>query len=373
MALPLLVYLSFKQKYRQSIPARFFLFKNPKFKKKDGIWFHVCSLGEAKALRPIIDLINTSNIKITTITQTGNQEAKKYNAEVRYLPYEMFLPFWMKKQKLLVVLEAEFWYMLFSVAAAQGTKVILLNARISEKSAKKYLQFAWFYRRLLKNVEVIYAQSEADKNRFLALGAKNIEVIGNIKLSQKIEKTKEYKKPLKETIVAASTHEGEEENIFNAYATYTKDNDAILIVVPRHPERFEAVYELMQQYASKYNLSISRFSKKQEFTADMVLIDTMGELINIYSISDIAILGGAFKEDVGGHNPLEPAHFHCKIITGKHFFHQKELFKYVHHVQYVEANEIAEALARSKELPESIVEQEINLEPIVEKILQSRS
>ncbi len=373
MALPLLITLSFKQKYKQSIPARFFLFKNPKFKKNDGIWFHVCSLGEAKALRPIIDLINTNNIKITTITQTGNKEAKKYNAEVRYLPYEMFLPFWMKKQKLLVVLEAEFWYMLFCVAAKQGTKVVLLNARISEKSAKKYLQFAWFYRRLLENVEVIYAQSEADKNRFLALGAKNIEVIGNIKLSQKIEKTKEYVKPAKQSIVAASTHESEEQSILEAFEIYRKNNEAILIVVPRHPERFEEVYALMKEFASKNSWSLSRFTESQTFDEDLILVDAMGELNNIYAISDIAILGGAFKDDVGGHNPLEPAYFNCKIITGKHFFHQKELFKYVHHVQYVDEKEIAEALEKSKNLPGAVVEQEIDLQPIVKKILQSRS
>jgi len=84
----------------------------------------------------------------------------------------------------------------------------------------------------------------------------------------------------------------------------------------------------MKKYADKNNLSISRFSQDKEFTTDMILVDAMGELNNIYAISDIAILGGAFREDVGGHNPLEPAHFGCKIITGKHFFHQKELFKY---------------------------------------------
>jgi 3-deoxy-D-manno-octulosonic-acid transferase len=105
----------------------------------------------------------------------------------------------------------------------------------------------------------------------------------------------------------------------------------------------------------------------------MILVDVMGELNNIYAISDIAILGGAFKEDVGGHNPLEPAHFGCKIITGKHFFHQKELFKYVYHVQYVEPDEIHKALLKSRELPESMVEEKIDLVPIVNKILQDSS
>lgn len=370
-ALPLLVYLSFKQKYKESIPARFFIFNNPRFKSDNGVWFHVCSLGEARALKPILELLKGCDIKITTITHTGQAEAKRYDAEVRYLPYEMLIPFWVKKQKFLIVLEAEFWYMLFSVARARGSRVVLLNARISEKSVKKYLQFAWFYKKILSHVEIVYAQSEADKNRFLALGARNIEVIGNIKLAGKITKTKEYKKPDVELIAAGSTHEGEEESILKSFVEYRKQSDAKLAVVPRHPERFEAVFLLMKKYADKNNLSISRFSQDKEFETDMILVDAMGELNNIYAISDIAILGGAFREDVGGHNPLEPAHFGCKIITGKHFFHQKELFKYVHHVQYVEGDEIHKALMTCRDLPPSMVEEKINLEPVIDRIMKN--
>ena len=369
IALPLLIILSFKQKYRQSIPSRFFLFQNSRFNKPNGIWFHVCSLGEVRALKPILDLLDSSDIKITTITHTGQAEAKKYNADVRYLPYEMYLPFWIKKQKLLVVLEAEFWYLLFAVAASRGTKVVLLNARISEKSVSNYLQFAWFYKKLLNNVEIIYAQSEVDKNRFLALGAKNIEVIGNIKLAAKITKTKDYEKPSVETIVAGSTHESEEEYVLKSFIEYKKQQlDSKLIIVPRHPERFHDVYELMKSYANKSSLTLSRFSDNSSLDSDMILIDAMGELNNVYAISDIAILGGAFRDDIGGHNPLEPAYFGCKIITGKHFFHQKELFKYVHHVQYVEGEEIHKALLACKDLPASIVEEKIDLEPIIKKI-----
>ena len=369
-ALPLLVYLSFKQKYKESIPSRFFLFNNSRFSSGDSIWFHVCSLGEARALKPILDLLRGQDIKITTITHTGQAEAKKYDAEVRYLPYEMFIPFWAKKQKVLIVLEAEFWFMLFTVLRAKGTRIILLNARISEKSAKKYLQFAWFYKRMLQHVEIIYAQSEADKNRFIALGARNIEVIGNIKLAGVINKTKDYEKPKQELIVAGSTHDGEEESVLKSFVEYRKQSDAKLVIVPRHPERFESVYELMKDYASRYDLSLSRFSQDNKFTSDMILVDAMGELNNIYAISDIAILGGAFRDDVGGHNPLEPAHFGCKIITGKHFFHQRELFKYVYHVQYVEPDEIHKALIKCRELPECMVEEEINLEPVIKNILE---
>ncbi len=368
IALPLLVYLSFKQKYQESIPARFFLFKNARFTNPNGIWFHVCSFGEAKAIKPILEALVGEDVKITTVTHTGQAQVRKYGVDTRYLPYEMFVPFWAKKQRVLVVLEDEFWYMLFSVMQAKGTRVILLNARISEKSAKKYLQFAWFYKRMLNKVEIIYAQSEADKNRFLALGAKNIEVIGNIKLAGEINKTKEYKKSNVQTIVAGSTHESEEQSILEEFIKYKQTHDSKLIIVPRHPERFDDVFTLMNTYASKNNLSISRFSLSQKFDTDLVLIDAMGELNNIYAISDIAIVGGAFKEKVGGHNPLEPAFFGCKIITGKHFPDQKELYKYVHHVQYVERDEICEALIKSKKLPPSMVEETIDLQTVINKI-----
>ena len=368
IALPLLVFLSFKPKYKESIPARFFLFKNPRFRKEDGIWFHVCSLGESRALKPILKLLDGEDIKITTVTHTGQAIARGYDADVRYLPYEMFLPFWVKKQRVVIVLEAEFWYMLFSIVRARGARLILLNARISEKSADKYLQFAWFYKKMLERVDIIYAQSEMDKNRFLALGAKNIEVIGNIKLAGEIKKTKAYVKPDTEVIVAGSTHDTEEESVLKSFVEYRKQSDAKLIVVPRHPERFDSVYELMQQYASIHQLTLSRFSQAQNFETDMILIDAMGELNNIYAISDIAIVGGAFKEGIGGHNPLEPAYFGCKIISGKHFHDQRELYKYVHHVQYVERDEIHKALIASRDLPPSMVEETINLETVIQKI-----
>ena len=368
IALPLLVFLSFKPKYKESIPSRFFLFNNPRFNDENGIWFHVCSFGESRALKPILNDLSGEDIKITTVTHTGQAMARGYDADVRYLPYEMFLPFWIKKQRVLVVLEAEFWYMLFAVMSARGARVILLNARISQKSAKKYLQMAWFYKKMLSRVEIIYAQSEEDKNRFLALGARNIEVIGNIKLAGEIKQTKEYKKPDEEVIVAGSTHETEEESILKAYVEYRKQVNAKLIIVPRHPERFDAVYALMAEYANIHGLSLSRFSKEHNFDSDMILIDAMGELNNIYAISDIAIVGGAFKDGIGGHNPLEPAHFGCKIITGKFFHDQRELYKYVHHVQYVQRDGIHKALGLSKDLPPSMVEETINLEAVIKKI-----
>ena len=369
VALPLIITLAFKPKYTESIPARFFLRRNGPFAER-GIWFHVCSLGEARALKPLLERIEGKRVNITAITHTGFAEASKYDADVRYLPYELFLPFWTKPQEVVVVLEAEFWYLLFAVAKARGAKLILLNARITERSYPKYKKMRWFYSRLLSYVDTVYCQSDADRERFEQLGAKKIEVIGNIKLAQKIAATASYEKPDGEVIVAASTHEGEEKAIVEAFVDYRRDNDAKLIVVPRHPERFESVWKLLGEVASQKGLSVSRWSEVHNFKSDMVLIDAMGELNNIYAISDVAVLGGAFKEDVGGHNPLEPAHFGCKIITGKHAFMQRELFKYVKEVQTVERGEIYAALQNARNMAGSHVDERIDLDAVVNELVQ---
>jgi len=367
VALPLLILLAFKPKYRESIPSRFFLYNNSRF-EENGLWFHVCSLGEARALEPLMQELKALHVTITTITHTGHKEAKKYKAEVRYLPFEIFLPFWIKKPKVLVVLEAEFWYLLFAVVKARGSKLILLNARISERSFPKYLRMGWFYRKLLKYCDHIYVQSEADKNRFVALGALHVKVLGNIKLAQKIEANRVLNRPRQEIITAGSTHEGEESSILKAFVTYKKSHDASLIVVPRHPERFEKVWQEISLTCKENSLTCKRYSDDEVLDTDIILVDAMGELNNIYAISDIVILGGAFKEDVGGHNPLEPSHFGCKIITGEHIFNQRELFKYVHHVQFVEPENIGEALEVAKDMPPSQVDEKIDLETIIKEI-----
>ncbi len=368
VALPFLILISFKAKYRESIPARFFLWKNGRFKKSD-IWFHVCSLGEARALAPIMALLEGREISISTITHTGHAEASKYEAEVRYLPYEAMLPFWVNKHQYLVVLEAEFWYLLFAVAKARGAKVVLLNARMTERSFPKYMKLRWLYVQMFKRVDKIFCQSSADKERFEALGATNIEVVGNIKLAQKIVSTKQYVKPNSEVIVAASTHADEEELIVDAFLEYKKERHSKLVVVPRHPERFEAVYSLLEEMKDEW-ITLSRWSEVQDFEADIILVDAMGELNNIYAISDVAIIGGAFREDVGGHNPLEPAHFGCKIITGEHAFMQQELFKYVHNVQVVKNEELFVALEKAESMQGAYVDEKIDLESIIRYLKQ---
>ncbi len=310
------------------------LFKNPPF-KENGIWFHVASFGEAKSLKPLISRLGGVK-NVSTVTQTGFKEAGNLTKHRRYLPYEIFLPFWITKHKALVVSEAELWYMLFFVAHKKGIKTYLINARISDRSYKSYLRFRWFYKRIFENIDMVFAQSQKDKKRLQELGAKNIIVNGNIKAFAQIEITKSYIKPVKTLVTLASTHRGEEELILE----HLEIEDEKIIVVPRHPERFDEVDRYLQKYANKRDFSYHRFSLCENFDSDIVLMDSLGELVNIYAISDIVILGGSFIDGVGGHNPLEPAYFGCKIISGEYIFNQQALFSLVEGIKVLKYDEI---------------------------------
>ena len=181
LLIPYLIFKSQNDKYKQAIPAKFFLINNSRF-KENGVWFHSCSMGETKAIKPLVENYK-EDACISVITNTGFEEAKNINQNVRYLHFEIFLPFWVNKQKVLVVMEAELWYMLFLCAKKKGAKTFLINARISDKSYKSYKRFAFFYKMIFKNIDKVFAQSEIDKVRLKELGARNIEVIGNIKLA----------------------------------------------------------------------------------------------------------------------------------------------------------------------------------------------
>ena len=330
-----------------------------RFLKQHDLWFHVCSLGEASSLEPIAKHFKNLSLSITTTTQTGWNRAKKIVEDVRFLPFEIWLPFWVRKQKVLVVLEAELWYMLFFIAKAKGTHTVLLNARISDRSFAKYQKMTWFYKRLFTYVDKVFCQSIIDKERLELLGAKNVEVIGNIKLAASFKATKTLAKPKREMVVAASTHEGEEALILEAFEFTQKET---LVVVPRHPERFEAVDILLEAFAKDKKLSYHKFSGQADFESDIVLVDCLGELINIYAISDVVILGGGFAP-IGGHNPLEPAAFANKIISGPHHFNQNALFPLVESLKIVEEADLKELLKTRDTLSVASIRGSVDMNP----------
>lgn len=360
LALPYLLYKAKNKKYKEAIPAKFFLRNNKSF-EKSSIWFHVCSMGEAKAIKPIVEKLEEANVSV--ITNTGFEEASSLTSNVRYLPFEIFLPFWIKKQKALVVMEAELWYFLFLFAKKKKAKTYLINARISDKSYGQYKKFSFFYKRVFANIDKVFAQTKEDKQRLEELGAKEVEVIGNIKLALLPKVTKNFEKPEETLITAGSTHEKEEELILNAYdRKFGK-----LVIVPRHPERFDKVAKLIENFAEEKSLSFHRFSQKEDFTSDIILVDKLGELNNIYAISDIVILGGAFA-NVGGHNPVEPAFFGCKLISGKRIFNQKSLFECVKNYRIIEDNELKETLENIQDLQKSSLVQEGDIKPILKEL-----
>jgi len=367
LALPVLVYLRFKPKYKDSIPSRFFLRRNPPF-SKSGIWFHACSLGEVRSILPLIESLSDEVVNVSVITQTGFKEATKVSgAQVRYLPYEIFLPFWMRPQKVLVVMEAELWPMLFVVAKAKGMKTILMNARVSDKSYQSYVRFGFLYRWIFAHIDVVFAQSEIDKNRLMELGAKNVQVGGNIKAFQKLSVSRDYPKPLgKRVIILASTHENEEALILSNISLLKDD---MLIVVPRHPERFGKVESVLKEYTAFHHLSYSALSHNEDFQSDVVLCDKMGELINLYAISDIVILGGSFIDGIGGHNPLEPAHFKTKIISGPYIFNQKALFKCVENIVTCKDEQLRGVFENSDVIKNSSIINSGDIEPLLKEIL----
>ena len=340
-ALPLAI-LAFKKKYRASIPARFFLFKNPKF-DASRVHFHACSFGEVRSITPLVSRFKDA-AAVSVVTKTGFDEAKKITQNTRFLPFEIFLPFWLKPTKIMVIFEAELWLGLVFWAKFKGSRVILINARISDRSYKSYIKFGFFYRHLFKFIDKIYTQSDLDKQRLQRLGAKSIVVIGNIKSAFLPNPSKIYAKPKERAIVLASTHAGEEELILRELNLDANDK---LILVPRHPERFGEAGEILAKFAAKNGLSFAKFSETKNFDAQCVLVDAMGELVNIYKFSDVVVLGGSFVPNVGGHNPIEAAQFENAVISGEFIFNQKALYSAVDGIKFAKASEINSLLKQN--------------------------
>ena len=220
-AAPFIFILSFKKKYRTSLKARFFLYKNPKFSPA-AVHFHACSLGEVNALAPLISKFES--VALSTTTQTGFGAACALTPNSRYLPFENWLPFWLTGSRVLVIFEAELWLNLIRSAKSRGSYVILLNARISDRSYASYLRFKLYYRKAFENIDLVLAQSELDAARLWELGAKNIKVAGNVKSANIAVATKDYSAASANSFVLtiSNTHEGEEELILSNLNDFMK-------------------------------------------------------------------------------------------------------------------------------------------------------
>ncbi|MBF7068434.1 lipid IV(A) 3-deoxy-D-manno-octulosonic acid transferase [Campylobacter volucris] len=335
IAAPFLLILSFyKDKYKISLKSRFFLYKNLKQEYAD-VHFHGCSFGEIKSMRFLFNHFN--NFRISTITNTGFSEALKYTHKVNFLPFEIFIPFWMKSCKVLVIFEAELWLMLVFMAKFFNAKVILINARISDRSYLKYKKFNFFYKVLFRYIDEVFAQSLKDKERLQELGAKNVIAYKNIKIINKNKKDKKFEKLKSRLIVLASTHENEEKALLSKIKLEQSDK---LVLAPRHPERFEMVEKILLDFCKINGYGMQKFSQldlksndlQSVFCEKCLLLDCLGELENFYSISDIVFLCGSFEKNIGGHNPIEAAKYENIIISGKYFFNQETLYNEVENI-----------------------------------------
>ncbi len=378
ISLPILLLIPFRQKHKTSIPARFFtplaLFSKHRFCAdfKPTLWFHACSFGEVKSLEPVLKNISNECILISVITQTGFILAKRTyannkNIRIHYLPFEIFLPLYKKcfsALKTLVVVEAELWFEIFYIAKKVGAKTILLNARISSKSYPKYKKFGFFYRTIFGRIDMVFAQTQADKEHLVTLGAQNVQVFGNLKTLSIPTITTSYPKPKKLTIIGASTHNTEEELILKAFLELKKTQDCILFLAPRHPERFKIVVDSLKNAKINFDSLTNGFRDD----VDVLLIDKLMELNNFYAISDITILGGSFIK-AGGHNPLEPVFFKNKLISGEHIFNQTALFESI--IGYVLSTKenLATILLNHASIPQATIKPiNINLQELIAQI-----
>jgi len=303
------------------------------------LWIHAVSVGETVAVAPLVELLLQRHpdlpLLITHMTPTGAARAQAlFGDRVAhcYCPYD--LPDAMGRfmarvrPRGLLIVETELWPNMLAACKKNQVPVLLANARLSGRSAQGYARFAGLTRLMLNALTQVAAQHQADARRLVALGlsAEGVSVTGSIKfdldipqdLPDKARLLRENWGQTRPVIVAGSTHEGEEQSLLEAVQRLRGVSpNLLLILVPRHPERFDAVAALIE----KADLCFSRRSLEQRVTDDttVYLADTMGELMLFYQAADLVFVGGSLIPR-GGHNPLEPAALGKPVLMGPHCF-----------------------------------------------------
>lgn len=329
--------------YRRHWAERFGFFKAPV--KTGGLWVHAVSVGETMAAVPLIREFQIRfpdlPIVITSTTPTGRACAKSiFHDEIFqvYFPYDLTscIQRFLKKlqPKLLVVMEKELWLNCFSICHQHLIPIYIVNASLSRHSLQGYQRFKTLTRQLLTCITMVFAQSETDADRFLALGIdpKRLMITGNMKFDMVVKEGLEAEgKKYRETFgnrpvwVAASTHTGEEEQILMAFRQILqKTKNTLLILVPRHPERFGTVATLVAEHG--YSVVTRSSGLPVTENTQVLLGDTMGELTFFYALSDVAFVGGSLVA-VGGHNTLEPAALGVPVIVGPHVDNYRDITK----------------------------------------------
>ncbi len=327
--------------YRSRWGERFALYH--KKYPRNVIWFHAVSVGEAEALFPLVRKIQQhypkARLLITTTTPTGSARVKAVMPDVEhvYLPYDLpdavsrFIRCF--EPKIAVIMETEIWPNLFACCGQNKIPLYIINARLSEKSASGYQKIPSLICPALAQVKLIAAQTQDDARRFVAIGAKTdiVSATGNIKFDvevpmEMIKQGLQLKADLlgkRFVWLIASTHKDEEAVFLEIYKKIKQRiPELLLVIVPRHPERFSDVKKLYEQYQLA---GVTRSSGEAcQPHSDVYLVDTMGELKMFYAAADVAFVGGSMVK-VGGHNILEAAALGIPVLFGPYMANFKEI------------------------------------------------
>ncbi|WP_058520947.1 lipid IV(A) 3-deoxy-D-manno-octulosonic acid transferase [Legionella tucsonensis] len=356
--------------YRERISERFFLGKS-EYKPFD-VWIHAVSLGEVIAAIPLIDVMLEKNwsLLVTTMTPTGSERVQaRFGNKVahQYLPYD--LPGILKRffkqirPRVGVIMETELWPNLIYQAKAAKVPLLLANARISDDSLNGYKKIKFLIKPILNQFSAILAQGEEDARRYITLGARKeiVHVLGNMKFdlqtntidSKRFSDLKSRWGADRVAIIAASTHENEEAQILSHLKRLQQAiPGVILLIAPRHPERFQAVYQLCMQSGFKTGLrsNLNTLSPENE----IVVLDSLGELLGLYQISDYAFVGGSLVP-VGGHNVLEPIAMNVPVFSGSQVHNFKAICNDLQAAQGIllvhQANELIDGIIKLHSAP----------------------
>ena len=312
--------------------------------KPDGILLHSVSVGETLAAVPLVRALRhrypSMPITVTTMTPTGSERAASaFGKDVHhvYLPYD--LPGSMNRfldnvnPRLVIIMETELWPNMIPLLHKRKIPLVIANARLSDRSAKGYKKLGKFMQRLLQRITLIAAQNQEDGERFISLGLKRsqLTVTGSLKfdisvtpeLAARAITLRRQWAPRRPVWIATSTHDGEESIILDAHRKLlTRFPNLLLILVPRHPERFSTARELTQKAGLSYTLRSS--GEIPSGSTQVVIGDTMGELMLLYGIADVAFVGGSLV-DRGGHNPLEAAAHAIPVLMGPYTLNFKDI------------------------------------------------
>jgi 3-deoxy-D-manno-octulosonic-acid transferase len=308
------------------------------------IWLHAVSIGEVQAAAALIAALQRSfprvPLLLTTVTPTGAQRGRALfgtSVDVRYVPYD--LPGCVKRffarvqPRVAIILETEIWPTLYHECGRRGVPLVLASARISPRSVGRYRLLARLFRETLSHGIVIAAQSEGDAERFRSIGANpaKTHVTGNIKSDFTLPADIAVRGAAlraayavgRPVWIAGSTHEGEETIVLDAHQQALRAiPDALLVLVPRHRNRFDDVAALLQERGVPFlRRSLDAVGRSD---AQVLLLDTLGELMAFYAAADVAFVGGSLVP-VGGHNLLEPAALGIPVLTGPHVFNAEDI------------------------------------------------